>query len=466
MACDADFPCETCLLQGATCTLNRIDKAADAGATADTGSGTVNPPTLPTVPRSMTAEARSSARGRGSLSFLLNYVHPENTSLASAFGVSAATQEVSSRALLEDDSSLSELDNHLSSPGLFASYSPGSVFQFFLGELDSPMSFPPDIEWPMPDDQLSIGSSDPLFSPIQGATNRLLDDLTHFSSSGSQHHINDLPHENLAAGLSLFTAGKISALVDDYFLRWNHHSPVIHAPSFNISTAHTPLLLAVCLTSALLDPNSDDASAARGILDLAEEYVFTHRGFQDLFDASFATDTPPLAESLPAVQAAFSVAQIQLRQGSQSKRESIRDHRFDQLIFALKRLGLHLKPIGSSEALSSKENFDWPKFGIDQAGARLLFGIYNLDVSFSTLYDKPPRLFVEEMELSLPCSLDAFMAPTAETCYEACTSTAASMRETLTDALNSLYVEQEDDQAKKLLNNLNTLDLFIIILGM
>ncbi|KAK5060003.1 hypothetical protein LTR84_009887 [Exophiala bonariae] len=465
MACDADFPCETCLLQGATCTVNRIEDTASTGLPAIRGPIAVRLPTISTVPRSIDTEARSSAPGRGPLSFLLNYVHPDNTSLASAFGVVAAAKEHSPRALLEDDGSVTELDSQLYPPEAFASYSPGSIFQFFLGELDSPMSFPADIHWSMPVDQLSIGSSDPMFSPLQGATNKVLDELTHFSSSRSQYHMDDCPHEILAAGLLLFTASKISALVDDYFLLWNHHSPIIHGASFNISTAHTPLLLAVCLTSALLDPNSNDASAARGILDLAEEYIFAHRGFQKLFDTSLATETPPLAEALPAVQAAFSIAQIQLRQGSQSKRESIRDYRFDQLILALKYLGLHLKSTGSLESLSSKEDFDWAKFGLEQAGARLLFGIYNLDVSFSTLYDKAPRLFVEEMQLCLPCSLDAFMATTVEACYEECTSSAASISGTLADALDALCAEEEDDEVTGIINNLNTLDLFITILA-
>lgn len=466
LACDADFPCETCLLQGATCTVTRIDKTVDPADSTLGSTVAVRLPTLPIVNPALDGESRSSTRGRGSLSFLLNYVHPENTSLASAFGVAAATQDAGSLIPLDDDSSLSDLDHHAYLPDVFTSYSPGSIFQFFLGELDSPLSFPAEVQWPIQDGQLSIGPSDPLFSPLQGAANNLLDELTHFSSCWSPHHIRDCPQESLVAGFTLFTAGRISALVEDYFLRWNHHSPIIHAASFNISTAHTPLLLAVCLTSALLDPSSDDAAAARGLLDLAEDYVFEHRGFKGIVDTSVTTDTPQLGQALPAVQAAFSIAQIQLRQGSHSKRESIRDHRFDQLVAAVKRLGLHLMSNDLSESLPSEERFDWNMFGIDQAGARLVFGIYNLDVSFSTLYDKPPRLFVEEMQLPLPCSLDAFMATTADTCYEACIHAAVSPSKTLSNALKALYTDQDQDETKRLLETLNTLDLFIVILGM
>jgi hypothetical protein len=461
LACDADLPCETCLSQGAICTGSRIDEPANTVGSMVESHTHGNLPTPPDVVESPIHEARASGRERVSLSFLLNYAHPKNRSLASAFGVVAA-QEVDSSGSHHDGEGSCELAQDISSPEAFAPYSPNMVFQFFLGEFDLALSPLADnlADWPV-----SSRPADPLLSPLQGAANNLVDELTHFSSSWSQHRTGDRSHESLVAGFSLFTAGKIRDFVDDYFLRWNHHSPVIHAASFDIATAHTPLLLAVCLTSALLTPDSEDASAARSILDFAEEYVFEHHDFKILLDTSLATDICSVRESLPAAQAAFSIAQIQLRQGSRSKPESIRGHRFDQLVAAVKRIGLHISPDDVSEPPSSLEDFDWRTFGIMQAGTRLMFGIYNLDVSFSTFYGKPPRIFAEEMQLPLPCGVDAFMAATAEACYDSWIGTTTSCAKTLNNALDALYAEQDGGTTSLLLESLNTLDLFIVILG-
>lgn len=466
LACDADPPCETCLSQGAICTGSRIDDQVNTVRNRVESHTNVNLPTTPDVVESPIREVRASPRERVSLSFLLNYAHPNNRSLASAFGVAAA-RDVDSSDSHHDGGPSCELAQDIFSPEAFAPYSPNMVFQFFLGEFDialSPLSHSLT-DWQTELGHISVRPPDPLLSPLQGATNNLVDELTHFSSSWSQRPQGDLSHESLVAGFSLFTADKIRDFVDDYFLRWNHHSPIIHAASFDIATAHTPLLLAVCLTSALLTPDSEDASAARSILDLAEEYVFEHRGFKVLLDASSVTETCSVRESLPAAQAAFSIAQIQLRQGSRSKQESIRDHRFDQLVAAVKRVGLHVGPGDFSVPPSSQKEFDWKTFGTMQAGTRLMFGIYNLDVSFSTFYGKPPRIFAEEMQLHLPCGVDAFMATTAEACYDSWIGTTPLCAKTLNSALDSLYTEQDGNTANCLLESLNTLDLFIVILG-
>lgn len=422
----------------------------------------MNLPTPPDETMWLSVDQRASARRRPLLSFLLNYAHPDNRSLASAFGV-AAPQAVESSEALHSDGKSSDLAQDALSIEAFESYSPNSVFQFFLGEFEYPLSPLADglDDWPTRLDHLSMGPSDPLLSPLQWAANKLVDEISHFASSSlQQRHAGRTFHDGLQAGLSLFTASKIGHFVDDYFLRWNHHSPIIHAASFDASTAHTPLLLAVCLTSALLTPDSEDALAARAMLDLAEEYIFEHNDFQRVLGASSAQEIYTIDASLPAVQAAFSIAQIQLRQGVHAKAESIRDHRFDQLVTAVKRLGLLAGPTSTTP-----EDFDWTAFGIVQAGTRLAFGIYNLDVSFSTFYDRPPRIFTEEMQLPLPCGVDAFMATTAQTCYESWAAASLSRPDTLNDALQAFYADEDSDEVNGMLESLNTLDLFIVILG-
>ena len=101
---------------------------------------------------------------------------------------------------------------------------------------------------------------------------------------------------------------------------------------FNPSTISVPLLLAVVLTGALFSLSVSERALARSMLDFAEDYAFDNPTFQDLLSCAqprFGTDPRLVLES---VQAAVSVFQIQLREGSSTKRKQMRTIRMSQLV--------------------------------------------------------------------------------------------------------------------------------------
>lgn len=429
-----------------TCSGNRIDRrVAGASEIVETHIRSSSP-SVASDAAPVISQPWLTASTKGSLAFLLNYAHPQTRSLASAFAVDHT--EGSDNGAVYDEQDLFV-------PEVFSSDSPNSLFQYFLGELGPTDLYPPDdlIDW-------QVFSNDPA-SPLllQNMTNNLIDELTHFTTSSSQPAGNSPP----IVDLSLFTARKVQSLVDEYFRRWNHHSPVIHAATFDATTVETPLLLAICLTSALLSSDPKDVSAATCLLDIAEAYIFEHRSLQWQLEQPSAVTS--LTDALPAIQAAFSIAQIQLRHGTSMKRSSIRNHRFKQLIKASRKLHPLLDSGASQFVAASREQFDWCFFGAVQAGVRLAFGIYNLDVSFTIFYNEIPRLFVEEMLLPLPCDLSAFTAPTADMCYDSLRASAPGSPKFVSDWLDILGTEQSTSAVEDRQSPIDTLHLFIIILG-
>jgi hypothetical protein len=76
----------------------------------------------------------------------------------------------------------------------------------------------------------------------------------------------------------------------------------------------------------------------------------------------------------------------------------------------------------------------------------------------------PPRLFADELNIDMPCSVDSYAGRTASDCYRAVvaeTIPAAKMAEIVTIFLE----DQWDEKAHRAVEGLTVLHLFTIILG-
>lgn len=212
--------------------------------------------------------------------------------------------------------------------------------------------------------------------------------LTALSISLPREHPEHDPSINLALGLTILTTSNIQTFIRLYFHHWNHHSPIVHRGTFDITTASLPLLLVITLTGALFAWSPDDVILARNMLNIAEEFVFRDPSFCQLCSGVSPNGTFERRLALEALQAAFSITQLQFREGSVQKREYVRTFRFDQIIYvsfptcskptcraerfqAARAMSLHNLTIRCNEDQAEAPRFfDWKDFGETEAKIR------------------------------------------------------------------------------------------------
>ena len=158
------------------------------------------------------------------------------------------------------------------------------------------------------------------------------DHLTALTLALPRSHPEHAPNINLALGMSTLTPANIRKFLRLYFHHWNRHSPVVHPGTFEVYKAPLPLLLVMTLTGAMFSLSPEDVAAAKSLLDLAEEFAFRDQDFQRMASGFYTERLDQRRRALQALQAAFSVAQLQLREGLMWKRECVRSLRFDQII--------------------------------------------------------------------------------------------------------------------------------------
>lgn len=375
--CDSDSPCETCLRNDLPCTYLRVEQEATRIETLSQNSSThskaltisdlyrwstageINQAILVAVtriPRDQQASADqreahhvSQRRGHRTQSFLLNYIDPKVRSVTDTFGYTAGSP-------LDDPG-----DSGTESAGVGRMSSLSFAYHpVMLQSTPFDANEVPNILQPVSSndqqlleyfflDQNASGTQldlDPylegeqpwFMEPIAASwnvNNRLTDDLMYhlheFCSTLPAGHPEANPDRNLTPGLELISPSNITKFVNLYFYHWNRHSPIIHRGTFDPGKASIPLLFIVILTGALFS-SQDDAAKARALLDLAEEYAFRNRPFERLLAGDPLTGSDGDRTSLDAIQAAFSVAQLQLREGSANVKKHTRSVRFGQII--------------------------------------------------------------------------------------------------------------------------------------
>ena len=92
-------------------------------------------------------------------------------------------------------------------------------------------------------------------------------------------------------------------------------------------------------------------------------------------------------------------------------------------------------------------------------------GIFNLDASFTVLYNSSPRLFAEEMEVDMPGPLEAFVATSPGEADQVAMESRESEHLTLA-TLCDMFMRQDLEEGMSIhLEELTILDLFIVVLG-
>ncbi len=140
--------------------------------------------------------------------------------------------------------------------------------------------------------------------------------------------INDVATALSANNLKRFAAN---------FFRLSHlHFPIIHIPTFGLQDEPKAFLLVLAIQGAFRCPPLDDVLAARGLLRLAEEYVF--RELQDAV-AVRSTGLPSLP-TLQILQSALIIVYLLVINNSVTSRRQSRAKRIPVLVAAVRYYGL------------------------------------------------------------------------------------------------------------------------------
>ncbi|OQV06723.1 Fungal specific transcription factor domain-containing protein [Cladophialophora immunda] len=445
----------------------------------------LQPPQDGQRPRSHSVSANTSQESRNnarqerskiSLSFLLNYVNP-TTTMADAYG--PVTEKAGAGAPV----SLNVCDTATASDFGTSAATVQLVTDEFISPFNSDRLDDFFVSCLFPDSEDFQGSSEDTNwstnwqildqsdafdnSPAVEPFNCLIDSLTGFTLSLPQGHPESAPNDRLAKAATLFSRANVERFVGHYFRDYCPHSPILHPGTFRIAAASPFLLTVLVLTGALFSSSPNDMQLARDILGLVVEYAISNPVFRKLLHGPDAVKGLDEVESLQALQAAFFITQVRLREGSPSCRRDARKSHFEEIICAVRALGLLETRNSFFEAEPPPpEKFQWAQFAARESRIRLVCGIFNLDASFTILYNMTPRLFAEEMSIGLPGSVDAFFADNAQDCYRLSLKEHGLQKLRLSQICDAFLQDEWDEEMRCSMQHLSLLHLCSLMLAL
>lgn len=362
-SCDLDWPCENCLLSDKTCSYLRIEAKQYHDKTQKSRS---DPP--PMTPQLLSHD--DTEIHKISIPFLLNWTSPYR-GLTETFERSSEVVDTESLRVDYVPGILGEVEGHADTGELCSSFQSHNILHdellprwpmsddlplerildvdadtsflsiYDLGIADN---FSPGIYLPLQETRHSPRS---LMRASQAETESMVnfdlmgrdlraefaESLTKLTLSLPRDHPDHAPSINLALGMTMLTQTNIEKFLWLYFHHWNRHSPVVHRRTFDVTDTSLPLVLVMTLTGALFSLSPDEVSAGQSMLDLAEEFAFRDADFERIASGIIPEGPDGRRRALQALQASFSAAQLQLRQGSTWKRHSVRSDRFNQIIY-------------------------------------------------------------------------------------------------------------------------------------
>ncbi|ETI21446.1 hypothetical protein G647_07793 [Cladophialophora carrionii CBS 160.54] len=295
----------------------------------------------------------------------------------------------------------------------------------------------------------------------------LVDSLTHFTLSLPEGHPERALNDRLARASALFSKKNVERFIGHYFRDYSPHSPILVPGTFRISSASPYVLIVIIVTGAMFSSSPGDIELARGILELVELYVFSNENFVKLLQAPYHAQYTNDVGAWDALQAAFFITQIQLREGSLAKRKEARTARFEEIISGVHAFGLlqTRNPFFHAEP-PLPETFQWDQYGDSETKIRLVCGVFNLDASFTILYNMTPRLFAEEVEVDMPCPAEAFFADSAQDCYQVSLKEHGIQTLHLSELCNAFLQDTWSEQQRTSMLSLSLLHLFTLILAL
>ena len=136
----------------------------------------------------------------------------------------------------------------------------------------------------------------------------------------------------------LLTTPRISKFVKLYFETWQHNSPIIHLPSFDLESVPLDLLTAVVFMGAIYSEDENETAVANRLLDFAEMTVFSSNVFScehDIisgFNGTSETHDINDWSAFQSIVAGFILVNVQYWAGGRAAQSRAMEVRFSEVI--------------------------------------------------------------------------------------------------------------------------------------
>lgn len=367
LSCDADFPCEACLLNHRACTYDRLGGFSAASKANQKGDDTKirGSHTDKSASQSTTTNLSSDilslihkSENQTAIPFLRKYVDPDVKSLPEVFDRLSLTDI--GRGNNEGTGNLDSSEILVQKPRVFPKYSfAGLLFELSSSEFQMPMlHVPPNIrasDESSADTGANVDNDDsnheitnnPILEsqtsgrfepPTPERHARFLSELAEFWVDLSPESVEARSDICISEATELLDLTNIPKLITTYFEQWQRHSPILHLNLFDLNTASFPLLLNVALVGALYSSDARRLAIARMLIPVAEKWVFSSRVFTRQRTYHHPSRKPysfPCAEYLSdfeLLQAAFIMIKILLREGDVEKVNEVRTTMFNHIV--------------------------------------------------------------------------------------------------------------------------------------
>ncbi|KAH8812376.1 fungal-specific transcription factor domain-containing protein [Xylogone sp. PMI_703] len=455
--CDFESPCLNCVLNKISCTYKRVlDDLAGSINSASRPSRIFqscinhnqqiglhqpqisNPELAAFSPFSI---SQDMAKLHGvSFPFILNYINVNTLTLADIFGYSAPPSTKAANPP-QYSKSLSSLQMNL---GITAGEYPQ---RHLIEESERRI-------------QEMTGSADTLEARLK----QLYFDIITLCASLPSEHPESAPNTNLAPAKALLTASKAQIFLNKYFEHWYPHNPIIHKGTFDTETAPLPLLLVLIIIGALYLSSPHDVLVVRGMLDL-EEYSCRNPSFVALVSGTQPNGDRACNDALAAVQATLSIVQTQLWESLSSSRRRACVTRHNEIITAARALPLiNITNKSFDRHTLHQRSFNWRRFAEPvNKQHRLMWAIFNVDVTLTIFHNQPPRILATELELDMLCKDEVFSAVSADESRKAVSQEATVRLPKIRTVLATFLDEGWSNEARERTENLGIRNLFIMI---
>ncbi|OAA79149.1 Fungal transcriptional regulatory protein [Akanthomyces lecanii RCEF 1005] len=344
-SCDKGHPCSRCLLRKLPCRPRDVDddvsRAALPSAVARTPTSSQSAATGSDSPGSAAPDANAAGE---SMPWIKNLINPRAASMLEhmANDTSVVTERIPDMSFLSNDPNTThETQASADVPELmelypwnYATMLDDAMFNFDGAE---------DINMLSLDDVDMLFPSIPGISPSSSGEGGMEDTSLHLVNALHDLH-NELSASDptyseafsLHAARAALSATNLKRFAATFFRLSHVHFPIVHIPSFR-STSSRSLLLSLVVQGAFRSPPLDDVLATRGLLRLAEAYVF--RELHDVV-ALGTTLHLPTTPMLEALQAALVIVYLLAINNSVSSRRQSRVRRIPEIAWAVRHLDL------------------------------------------------------------------------------------------------------------------------------
>ncbi|EGX91128.1 Fungal transcriptional regulatory protein [Cordyceps militaris CM01] len=354
VSCDKNHPCSRCLLRHLPCHPRDVTDEALQSASPSAPEGSKQSHGSSQSAGSSTSSSNSPRSAKGpraeeSMRWIKNLIDPRATSMLEnmANDTSGMTERIPDMSFLSGgETATAQSQSHASPdvPDLMAALYPwsyGTMLDDALFNFDDA----DDINMLSLSDHDDLVPSIPGFSGpsssegMQDTSLQLVNALhelhAELAASDATYHE---PFDARAVGSAL-SASNLQRFAGTFFRLSHVHFPIVHMASFR-STSSCALLLSLVVQGAFRSPPLDDVVVVRGLLRLAEEYVFRALHCALAAAATVGTTRLPATPALEALQAALVIVYLLVINNSVSSRRQSRVRRIPELAWAVRHLDL------------------------------------------------------------------------------------------------------------------------------